>query len=314
MEWPITSKPQNYLFYVMKKSDYLKLPEVIGFTNWLSDQLSGRSKNSFRHSFKIEPKGKSTKIINWKCESIFNAFEQYRWPFQFIDFDSNQVIKGSSYAESENALVDLQNRLREAVDSGNYIACLKVCEMILKWGGVLGSERWGNKKILLELDVQAPLYLENVRKFFNSDCELRDSYKIDINGKCIELIMNAGFTKIYSLLCTNFIIYDGRVGAALGRLVDTYLNSLGDNRPTAVPQGLSFCYGKAKNPNVSRNPSSNEYKFMALTKNYPLHTSNNLKANWIIDGLNLDQSPGFSRQNNSTRAFEAALFMIGYRM
>ena len=34
--------------------------------------------------------------------------------------------------------------------------------------------------------------------------------------------MNSGFTKIYSLYIDDFIIYDSRVGAALGFLVRCY--------------------------------------------------------------------------------------------
>ena len=44
--------------------------------------------------------------------------------------------------------------------------------------------------------------------------------------------MNAGFIKIYSLLCDYCLIYDGRVGAALGLLTRQFCETTGR---TAIP-------------------------------------------------------------------------------
>ena len=46
-----------------------------------------------------------------------------------------------------------------------------------------------------------------------------------------DLRFNAGMTKVYSLMCDNFIIYDSRVAAALGWLVMKYCR---DRKLTAL--------------------------------------------------------------------------------
>lgn len=262
------------------------------------------------HSYSIEPRGRSKAIKKWRCSSLFHAFQQYEWRFSYEDLYSGKSIKGSSYAQSEAALNDLQEKLKNAVESGDNNACFKACEMILKWGGVLGSEAKGNKKILLEMREYLANYLKKAQYYFNGDCTLSPSYQLDLAHGSTNLVMNAGFTKIYSLLCEDFIIYDGRVGAALGRLVTKHLNT----NYNEVPEGLKFHYGNAKNIKVNRNPSVGSHKFMALSTSSPVHIRNNLKANWIISALNIKEAKGFSEQKNPFRAFEAALFMIGYRM
>ena len=70
--------------------------------------------------------------------------------------------------------------------------------------------------------------------------------------------MNAGFVKIYSLLCDDCVIYDGRVGAALGLLARQFCEATGR---TEVPSALAFAFGTPKEaPNTTnakvRNPES----------------------------------------------------------
>ena len=76
----------------------------------------------------------------------------------------------------------------------------------------------------------------------------RDS--LDIKDEII--IMNSGFTKIYSLYINDFIIYDSRVGAALCYLVKLYCI---EQKQGGVPSSLKFAYGDARNPEVNRNPN-----------------------------------------------------------
>lgn len=303
----------------MNKRTYLEKAEVKSFIKWLSEGVNRCSSDFFLHTYEIEPRGKSTLRRQWECHGIFHAFERYEWAFTYEDCEGN-TIKGSSYSDSATALNNLKKKLMSAVEKGDNEACYKVCVMILKWGGVLGSDHKGNKKKLLKMRSYLASYLSKVQEYFNGDCELLSRYSLDLRGlgvgleRSVDVEMNAGFTKIYSLLCKNFIIYDGRVGAALGHLVVQFLRSTSELDCREVPNSLSFYYGKAKNNKVNRNPSDGNYIFKSLSTSSSIHIRNNLKANWILGELFLGKIKGFSEQENPLRSFEAALFMIGYRI
>lgn len=298
----------------MDQTAYLGLQEVRGFIEWLRSVLSSDSPDAFVHNYVIEQRYKSNPKLQWRCTSLFDAFKQYTWQFSFKDRDSGRIVRGASYSESEAALNDLMRKLTRAIDAGDNNACFNACAMILDWGGVLGSKNWGNQKRLLDMQTYLASYLKSAKEYFEGDCELKRSYGLELKRGREELVMNAGFTKIYSLLCRDFIIYDGRVGAAFALLVGSYLHAQSESGIKDVPESLGFYYGNAKNPNINRNPSVGRFRFRALSTSSAVHIRNNLKANWIVGALNLEESKGFSIQNNPVRAFEAALFMIGYRI
>lgn len=300
----MTNRPTNDL-------DYIALPEVKSFIDWLCELLADEAQENFTHHYLKESKGRSTKQKEWSCSSLLNAFEKYEWPFSYYDCYKEECVKGKSYQDSETALNSLQELLLRAVDSQDNDLCSRACEMILKWGGVLGSDKKGNKKKINELGNCLAAYLQSICDYFNGGGELSDVYQVSVRGNTMPILMTAGFTKIYSLLCKDFVIYDGRVGAALGLLVRLFLER---NNYEILPESLAFYYGNAKNPNVNRNPSSGQYRFKALSTSYAVHIRCNLKANWVIKNIGWANGGGFSRQSNPLRAFEAALFMVGYRI
>lgn len=298
----------------MNISEYLALPEVTSFVNWLRRLVSCSDAIEFHHSYLIEAKGSSNVKLPWHCHSIFNAFESYEWKFSFTNFFTEQKVVGQTYNQSAHSLESMRVLLRDAVLNGDNESCYQVCCMILKWGGVLGSDVKGNQKSLLVLKPNLAAYLAAVEEYFNHFPELTSSYKVQVNGRTEKIRMNAGYTKIYALLCNDFIIYDGRVGGALGLLVRLHLESLNGKKYEKVPDSLAFYYGKAKNPKVNRNPSKQHFVFKALSGQASVHIRNNIKANWILSALNLTEQTDFSKQQDPLRAFEAALFMIGYKL
>ncbi len=297
----------------MTKKEYLHLQEVQEFSNWLLNIAKNKSGFSFRHNYEIESKGKNTKRKPWSCDSLFDAYCNYSWNFSYTDLSRMIKTTGGSFSESEKTLLTFEKKLKESIKNNDNSSCYKTCVMILDWGGVLGSDKSGNKKRLNELKPILCDYLTEIKTIFNSsDVTLTRQYRILINDKTIPITMNAGFTKIYSLLCEKFIIYDGRVGAALGLLVRRFYEQ---NHPgKLIPASLAFYYGKAKNPNVNRNPSKGNYIFKALSSSPAVHIRNNLKANWIIQNITHENCGNFNAQNNPSRCIEAALFMIGYKM
>jgi hypothetical protein len=294
---------------VTTKAEYTKNPDVTGFIDWLNN-----TSNDFMHSY-IQERTKT----EWKCSSLYDAFHHYDWPYSFQDRSGrildSKMLKGHHYDESAQALAYIKSELVAAIKNKNTKDAANACLMILEWGGVLGTASRGNWKKVIDLNDDLIPYLRGVKSYFESDdislVQQRQSHFIKINGKKTKIIMNAGFTKIYSILCTDFIIYDGRVGAALGLLVRKFLES---KNYSAIPNVLDFRFGNAKTKSVNRNPSSENFKFSAFNNSDALHTNSNLMANWIIEKIDLDKYPEFKKSNDPTRALEAALFMIGYRV
>jgi hypothetical protein len=136
-----------------------------------------------------------------------------------------------------------------------------------------------------------------------------------------EGIINSGFTKLYALLIDNFIMYDGRVGAALGLLGRLYAEEMGLEK---IPQAIEFSFGSGK---VSvgkqlagnrRNPSKGRYKLSEFSGNHYRHINDNIKASWLLKALADKTTSRFALLpqgpllNERLTAIQSALFMIGY--
>lgn len=296
----------------MKKAEYLALPEVAQFSEFLRSRLLSDS-GHFSHSYEMESRGRSQATMPWNCHSIYDAFLKYDWRYSYRDPRTGDKQIGNSFEENERVLSFLSEKLRKAVAENNSTEASYCCQMVLDWGGVLGSSKKGNKKKLESFGGALAGYLGETKSLFESrEVQLDSKYQISTEGKSFDVVMNAGFTKIYSILCEEFIIYDGRVGAALGLLVRDFLERI--NGSKVLPDSLAFHYGRAKNNKVNRNPSNDSLRFPSLSSSSPAHIRSNLRANWILQDLSLKGAGKFSTLKNPLRGIEAALFMIGYRV
>tara|TARA_B110001469_G_scaffold88167_1_gene83653 strand:- start:172 stop:1017 length:846 start_codon:yes stop_codon:yes gene_type:complete len=278
----------------MNKEKYLSQDIIKDFTEWVSPKIS--EKNKFNHKYY----NAKTRTI-WECDSIYNAFENYEWQFN-CSIPNLGKIKGKTYLESKSALETIQKGLKKSIEENDSEKSLKYSISILEWGGVTRS----NSDKLKLMGKEILIYYKNSMKILNPE-------KVNLNNDFSEIIMNSGFTKIYSLLVDNFVIYDSRVGAALGLLIKEFLT---EKHILKIPNELNFAYGNARpskgddsNQN-KRNPSTDIYKFSALRNNDKHHTLNNLKANWLLKEI-ADKSK-FDQEETPVRSLEAALFMIGY--
>ncbi len=278
----------------MNKEQYLSQTIIEEFINWILPKIS--EEGNFCHKY-YNAKSKS----EWECNSIYNAFENYEWKFNCSIPDIGKV-KGKSYLESKTALEKIEKGLKESIIENNSAKLFEFSLSILEWGGVTRS----NKDKL-------ELMGENIIDYYNNSIRILNPQKVNLTDDFSGVIMNSGFTKIYSLLIDNFVIYDSRVGAALGLLIREYLT---EKNISEIPDLLSFAYGNARPTKGGdslknrRNPSNENYKFPVLRNSDRYHTLNNLKGNWLLKEI-ADKSK-FSAEENSIRALEAALFMIGY--
>lgn len=278
----------------MNRYDYLEKDVVKDFIDWIIPRISGEIR--FFHQYK-NLKEKTT----WSCHSIYNAYENYSWRFTCI-IPGIGKVSGSSYKNSEKALDQIEFGLKSALKDENIECVRKFAISILEWGGVKRSN-----------DVKLEKLNVGIVDYFNSAIERLDTLNVDTNDDFSGIIMNSGFTKIYSLLIKDFIIYDSRVGAALGLLVKLFLD---ENKIDYIPNELAFAYGNARPTNGDksdinrRNPSNERFKFPVLRNDDKHHILHNIKANWLLKEIS--NKSQFKNESSPIRALESAFFMIGY--
>lgn len=180
--------------------------------------------------------------------------------------------------------------------------CRDYCHSVLKWGGVTAR----NEYLVEDLGDSICDYFKSTREILNSN---------DSSIDCNKLIINSGFTKIYALTVNDFIIYDGRVGAALGLLVRKFCE---ENNIGKIPKELLFGYKRGREANYSpinrRNPSEGKYVFPELSNNPKKHIDDNIRANWLLKSILENKSSRFNKLDPEIQllALQSALFMVGY--
>lgn len=279
----------------MNRAEFLNDGKVIEFIEWLKPKID--KTGEFKHGYILQrPKGKG-----WSCVSIYDAYQKYSWPFN-CTLPIEGVFKGTTFEESEEVLNKISRGLVNSLKDNDNERFRQYSLSVLQWGGVLNK----NKDRINDMG-------DDLISYFKNAIVILDPDTTDTASDFNHIIMNSGFTKIYSLLVSDFIIYDGRVGATLALLVRLFIEDCGDFN---IPKQLNFAYGNArvskyeKNVINRRNPSNDNIRFPQLTNNPILHIDNNIRANWLIKKV-LEESM-FCNNENPIRKFEAALFMIGY--
>jgi hypothetical protein len=283
----------------MKKQSYLNDKNVIGLTEFLHNCLL-----IFPHSYINR---RSHKI--WSCNNLIEAVENYKWHFSYKNPTDTKITKGSKLIENEKSLKSLSDGIKSAYKSKNNQELLNYSIAICKWGGVLGSEKYGNQKTLIANSANLFDLYSKTQKVITND-ELKDKDLRNIFN------MNSGFTKIYSLLFDNLIIYDSRVGAALCWLVKIYCAI---NNISEVPQSLNFTWAPSKEGENAANPKNRNpgkylnRDFLCFAGIPDAQSRSMILSSWLIEKFvkNNNKIPG-NTTNEKMRSFEAALFMIGY--
>jgi hypothetical protein len=280
----------------VKKADYLQLPIVQGFVEWLGNNLENKT---FAHNY-LQRRTQT----NWQCTSLYDAYCQYRWPQSgalAADFSTNVQI-----------LDRLRLALRNAIDlhSDDTLARSAAVD-VMAWGGV----RNGNVSWLMTNEKGLADTLIRVRNGLNA----ADTEQLQFLDASAPLRFNSGMSKVYSLLCDDLVIYDSRVAAALGLAVTRFCEQQG---VLQTPAELSFPWAPAKTAigarsSTLRDPARGSLHFPRLRSGRS-YAEWNLKASWLLLAV-LDSDAGRSSKfaqlgqlAKRLRALEAALFMIGY--
>ena len=270
--------------------------------------VASKWKDDFCHSYHItrhtswrrwRELGRNLELENyderWRCDSISQAADYYSW----------------SGADAPAEYANLSLRLQTAVQNNDESAARDLCFDIFKWGGVwkggnTGSVMWLNEqfeevRLIARLREASELLAD-----MNADLDRFDgSY----------LLMNSSLTKAYAALNpTKLIIYDGRVGAALGLLARDYLRSIDHHGD--LPEDLKFPWGAAQGAQAAakrnkRNPSDEDFRFPELFgyRRDKLHARMMRHTSYLlrqVAHLIAPSSPG------ELARLERAMFMIGY--
>lgn len=277
---------------IMTKAKYLQDTNVLAFLKWLRER---QKPNGFVHEYYD---GYARK--NWKCASLHEAFKKYHW-------------KGRDYAETSGTLANYSDRLIDAFTRRDLGELSTVWTEIYAWGG-LGIFPFFQNYLNIHTAEDRYRELKALLAWWD-DPSL--NYQNDAGLK-----IDSALTKVYSLFLKNFVIYDGRVGAAMGLLVRRFFEdnpSLFHEKNWSEGHALYFAYGdgqrdkKGRLLNQSRDPSDEHggISFSRL-KNDWCRMQMNVKTSWIVDSVVGDKDSPFYKMADGHRAFEAALFMIGY--
>lgn len=231
----------------------------------------------------------------WFCSSLKDACDHYSWP-------------GGEQFPS------LSERLRDAINAGDNKSAAAICVEIFAWGGV-GRDRNGapdRSRAWVDEARQNGSLCEKLKTACVSLCDEQSSLET-FDG--VRFLMNSAMTKVYAAVDPDqLIIYDGRVGAALGLLARDYLYEA--NVSGCVPDELAFGWGASRTRlsegvKSERDPGDDHYRFPRIFGS----RKDRRHAQMMRDASCLLRRVVSSFEGNSGPTLgelERALFMVGY--
>lgn len=239
------------------------------------------------------------------AQKLQHLFEMYWWGGK--DFEGNML-----------ELNKVSAKIRAAIDGENAVNAQKLaeeaCHEVMKWG-------FGEKRRAYEANMNwakrqgesLATVLRIGRESLSGDNPNFGIFGGDESRHIGSPRMNAGWTKYYALALPNHIIYDGRVGAALGFLVQRYLESRGYTG--VVPKELQFPWASGEGGGTLRDPSFGVHQFGRLYGGRYGSRSwaqANVLANWVLSEARDLARADWCAGPDGLRRIEAALFMLGY--
>jgi len=252
-----------------KRSDYLSNINTRNFIDWLEFKVD--SPEPLKYQYYLKKKKR-----DWSSNCLYDAYKKYLWPYNRNCPAMGKQVSGSGFTESFNYLTKLAEMFRTSVRNEDKELARKCALAMLAWGGVLPH----NRKRIEGMGEDVCDYFKQVQKRLNiSDVRL---------GNQDDIIINSGFTKLYFLLVDDLIMYDGRVGAALGLLGRMYAE---EKCLEKIPEEIEFSFGSGKTSGSKqhgknrRDPSKGQYRLPEFTGKPNRHLNDNIKASWLLKGL-----------------------------
>lgn len=236
--------------------------------------------------------GIASTVQHWWCHSLCEAFFHYSWP------DVPQP----------NSFQCIAARLQHALAVQDQAAAHRACLDIFKWGGV-ARKADDKSRVWVEVQCQQKTLCQSIKQAVQLLQPGSTPGLSAFDG--VQLLMNAAMTKVYAAADPgNIIIYDGRVGAALGLLTRYWLVQSGI---AAVPTDLAFRWGRGQSV-VNRDPSQGGYVFSELYRSSTkaAHKDEVWAGQVRLAGALLKEMMTLNLNIKSIGEIEKALFMVGF--
>lgn len=294
---------------LITRSDFFHDGEVENFIDWLSGFAGSLVVDFSIKSSRRVPGGVSASVAG-----LDSVIGQYKWAAQWTD--SGIAVTSLCWNSTVNSLSLLGGKLRGALNGLSDIAAFEACCSIFEWGGERDKKVGARPFLKDKVSAGNGLcnYLEQVRKAANLGCANI------LNLKAVEE-MNSMLTKVHALASVDGLpIYDSRVAAAIGCLVEIYRHNSSLNW-AEIPSFLAF-------PAIPEDPKKNRRHVGALRSTEEViptpgfirqesqraarWMSASIRLGWIIEEV-LSRKPNILKgQVSRMHAFEACLFMMGY--
>lgn len=302
---PVTKQTKTNIDIINRQIDretYLCDPFVRDFISWFLIRLD--QPGSFVHEYYLVKARR-----NWRCNCLYEAYAKYWWPYNLSCPLFGQKVSGAGFSDSFSYLSDLAETFRLSIRENDIEKTRKCAHAMLRWGGVQNH----NYNRITDMNDRVCEYFRGAQTHLRlSNTQL---------GNHTGIYMNSGFTKLYFLLIDDFIMYDGRVGAALGLLGRLFAEEQGLDK---IPELIEFSYGSGKvsvakqKEGDRRDPSNSRYALPKFNGDSKRQTNDNIKASWLLKGIADATKSHFADLsqdgllNERMTAIQAALFMIGY--
>jgi len=274
----------------MNRTEWLGDADVAGFARYLADVVHG-APGSFVQRYRPRKAGERHREVELSC--FADAVTSYSWA-------------GRNLVETTAHLARTSEGLREAVRGDDVGETLARCIDIVAWGGV--SNDATAKCLVRRHDTGAlPRDIASATRALLSDDDA-DAQSFRDN---VLLRSDSAMTKVHAANDPRVLVYDDRVGAALGRLAREYLTLAGRSR---TPATLAFMRGTERR----RDPSCGPLRF-ARKRTGAAHALWNQRAGWLVADVVADARGALPAGTEALagavhphRVVEAGLFMIGY--
>ena len=274
----------------MRRTDWLGDADVAGFARYLADVVHG-APGTLIQRYRPRKADERHREVDVTC---------------FADAVSSFLHAGRTLPETIELLAWTSEALRDAVHRDDVGETLARAVDIIAWGGV--SNDATAKCLVRRHDAGAlPRDVASASRALLSDDDAEAASFRDN----VLLRSDAAMARVHAAADPRIVVYDDRVGAALGRLVREYLVLAGR---THAPGTLAFMSGTERR----RNPSEGAIRF-ARKRTGERHALWNQRANWLVADVLARPRPAgglaalpFEGDVHPHRLVEAGLSVIGY--
>jgi hypothetical protein len=242
--------------------------------------------------------GKRNPAIAIPIQSLKDAKEKYLWKYYVNSnfAENNFDCTGHTYEKSNAVLSYSKTLLLENSVLREEKSIKRGTGIILEWGGVFKK---GNRIKVNDQNYSLTNDYNEVKQKWEN---IKNGNHFNLNDN-FKFVSNAGFTKVYSVLLNEYIIYDSRVAVSIAYLVDKYFSG---QIPEILKIYIPPSYGTGDA--ILRRAVNNVFK--STNGSSKKHFYSNVLVNLILKEVH-DKIRGTDEKIN-LREIEAALFMIGY--